>query len=108
MTKADDTSELKVDAGAFSASLVGERTIYIFVLSICLVGLIYLLWKAQNVTSEEHRAIIQGLDELVYVQTRTEKERLELNLNMPDSLRSKQSKMYDQSFKQEGRNNGNR
>lgn len=103
----EDVNELKVGAGAFSASLVGERTIYIFVLSICLVGLVYLLFKSQTVTSEEHRAIIQGLDELVYVQTRTEKERLELNLNMPDSLRSKQSKIFDQNFKQEDRRNGN-
>lgn len=90
MTDAEDQNELKVGAGAFSASLVGERTIYIFVLSICLMGLIYLLWKSQVTSHDEHVTITQGIDELVYVQTLDEKERRELQLTMPDSLRQKQ------------------
>jgi len=89
-TDAEDTNELKVGAGAFSASLVGERTIYIFVLSACLMGMVYLLYKSQVANHDEHQTIAEGIKELVYVQTLDEKERKELRLNMPDSLRMKQ------------------
>jgi len=85
----DTTDELKIGTGVFSATLSGERAIYIFILSACLAGLFYLLWKSQDISHVEHVTITDGIDEMVYVQSLSEEERKQLRITMPPSLRGK-------------------
>lgn len=75
--------------GGFSLKAKGKDT-PLWVLIIALIGAIAVGgWKTAERTSDEHAEIKRGFDEVSYLLSLPQAEREKLNLNMPESLRSK-------------------
>jgi hypothetical protein len=95
----DNESDEGIEAktpGGFSLKARGKET-PLWVLIIALVGALgFGGWTHAGKTSEEHAEIKRGFDEVSYLLSLPQAEREKLNLNMPESLRSKTRRRRDE------------
>lgn len=81
--------EIKLPFGSVRAS---GRIVIMVILCLALVGvLLFHDWKSTN----QNNAMIEALQAVSYVLTLSERERKDLHLDMPDSIRDKFSRPRD-------------
>lgn len=94
----DDT--IAGSIGPVNFRLMGKETIYLLIVLAALTAVIYMTWvtvdEAKKIFEQHHGVMIErqdhindSINEFVYMQTLSERERQGLNLDMPESLRRK-------------------